>query len=232
MARVYRIHIVGCPRSGTTLALEAIANAFDVDGYSSNELIYAKAFEVPDGAHRVYCSKQPRDFLVMERLLPREPKLHFVFCLRDPRDVVVSRHRLEPDRYWTNLRIWRRALSVARAVWDHPRFVLLRYEEMARDPEGTQRYLQERLPFLEPTAPLREFAASARPSDQSLEALHSLRSIDPSSIGRWRRHLPRIAGQLERHGPITHELMGTPSGPRISRMSPVSSAPTLSTETT
>jgi len=207
MGAVFRIHIVGCPRSGTTLALEALVNAFDIDGCATREQIYPKAFEVPDDAYRVYCSKQPRDFLVMGRLLPREPKLHVVFLLRDPRDVVVSRHRLEPDRYWINLRVWRLALDAARAVRDHPRFVLLRYERMVRDPEGTQRYLQRRLPFLAPTAPLRDFARTARPSDQSLEALHALRPFDAGSIGRWREHLPRLAGQLERHGPVTDELI-------------------------
>jgi len=206
-AGVKRIHIVGCPRSGTTLTLESMVQSFDIDGWSSKELVYAKALAVPDSAHRVYCSKQPRDFLVMVRLLPLEPDLHVVFLLRDPRDVVASRHKLDPGRYWTNLRIWKRALAAARRVFDHPRFVLLRYEDLVRDPEGTQAELARRLPFLTPTGPMREFSARADPSNQSLEALHELRPIDDRSIGRWRRHKPRVAGQIRQHGPVSDELI-------------------------
>jgi hypothetical protein len=146
---VKRIHIVGCPRSGTTLALEAMANAFDIDGYASEERSFLTGLRKPDDELRIFLSKRPRDYPFAARLLPREPEMYFVFLLRDPRDAVVSRHALAPDRYWTHLAAWKRALRDARPVWDHPRFIVTRYEDLVGEPEATQRLLLERLPFLE-----------------------------------------------------------------------------------
>jgi len=47
----------------------------------------------------------------------------------------------------------------------------------------------------------------ASPAAESLKALGGLRPIDAESIGRWRQHLPRLAGQLSVHGPITRDLI-------------------------
>ena len=41
----------------------------------------------------------------------------------------------------------------------------------------------------------------------SLQALGSLRPIDRSSMGVWRQHLPRVAGQLRIHGSISDDLI-------------------------
>ncbi|MHC4847877.1 MAG: sulfotransferase family protein [Planctomycetota bacterium] len=204
---VKRIHIVGCPRSGTTLALEAMANAFDIDGYASEERSFLSGLRKPDDAHRVFLSKRPRDYPFAARLLPREPEMVFIFLLRDPRDVVVSRHALAPERYWTHLAAWKRAYRETRSVQSHPRFIELRYEDLVGDPDATERRLIERMPFLEPVQPLREFFRTARPSNQANEALHGLRPLETSSIGRWREHRPRMVAQLELHGPITDELI-------------------------
>jgi hypothetical protein len=40
-----------------------------------------------------------------------------------------------------------------------------------------------------------------------VKALGSVRAISADRIGNWRNHLPRVAGQLARHGPITAELV-------------------------
>jgi hypothetical protein len=36
--------------------------------------------------------------------------------------------------------------------------------------------------------------------------MSGVRPLDTSSIGAWRGHLPRVAGQLEQHGPIDEAL--------------------------
>src|SRR5712664_1119421 len=42
---------------------------------------------------------------------------------------------------------------------------------------------------------------------ESQQALGGLRPPDAASIGRWRAHKERLAGQLRIHGPITRELI-------------------------
>lgn len=204
---VKRIHIVGCARSGTTLALEAMANAFDIDGYAPEERSFLTGLRKPEDAFRIFLSKRPRDYVFAPRLLPREPEMYFVFLLRDPRDVIVSRHKLAPDRYWADLASWKYALEIARTVWEHPRFVVLRYEDLVRDPDRAEGDLLERIPPLERLRPLRDFFRTARPSEQSRQALHGVRPMETSSIGRWREHKPRVAAQLKLRGPITGELI-------------------------
>jgi hypothetical protein len=204
---VKRIHIVGCPRSGTTLAFEAIVNGFEIDGYASRERGILRSFRMPEDAHAIYCSKNPRDVLVAPSLLACEPDLYFVYLLRDPRDVVVSRHRQDPDRYWANLDVWRTRQRAAQRVWHHPRFVVVRYEDLVREPERVERLLLERMPFLVRKTPLRDFFRSATPSSQSDEALGGLRPLSETSIGAWRRHKPRLLAQMQRHGPLHEELI-------------------------
>jgi hypothetical protein len=94
-----------------------------------------------------------------------------------------------------------------RRLAKHRRFLLIRYEDLVRDPDRIQALLAARMRFLRPTARFSEFHHIASPSAKSLAALGGLRSIDTAGIGRWRRHLPRIAGQLVIHGPITRDLI-------------------------
>jgi hypothetical protein len=63
------------------------------------------------------------------------------------------------------------------------------------------------MPFLVRRADFADFHRHARPSEKTIEALGGVRPVDTSSIGAWRQHKPRLAGQLALHGPITRELI-------------------------
>src|SRR5262249_46349274 len=52
-----------------------------------------------------------------------------------------------------------------------------------------------------------EFHKYARPSPASVLAMGSLRPIDCESVGNWRNHLDRVAGQIRIHGPVTRDLI-------------------------
>ena len=202
-----RLHVVGCPRSGTTLALEAIVNAFIVTGHFPEERRVTWALAVPDVPGGVFCSKFPPDVLLARALLALEPDLHFLYLLRDPRDVIVSRHRRAPDRYWVNLRVWRAVDRAARALDGHPRFVTLRYETLVREPEIAQQHLVAALPFLRPRRGLARFHETARPSAQADQALGGLRPLAGDRIGAWRAQGARVAGQIARHGSLVADLV-------------------------
>ena len=128
-----RVHIVGPPRSGTTLMQALVVNCFDVDGKTvTEERLWRR---MPKG-ERVLVTKRPGEAPLAPMLLPLDRNLHFIFMLRDPRDTIVSRHGRTREKYWSNLRAWRQSYGAARKMRDHPRFVVVRYEDLVRDPDS------------------------------------------------------------------------------------------------
>ena len=199
-----RIHIVGVsPRTGTTLLAESMVACMKIDAFEPHEASVSRLRLGP----AVYLTKRPADLLAIGPRLRLDTDFHVLCLMRDPRDVIVSRHSKDRDRYWTSLRIWKQRLPIVRALSRHERFLVVRYEDLVANPDQLERRISERLPFLESVRPLSAFPAVAKPSAAALEALGGVRPLDANSIGTWRRHLPRVAGQLAQHGPITGELI-------------------------
>jgi hypothetical protein len=199
-----RIHIVGAgPRTGTTLLAECMIACFEIDAF--------EAHEAPLSRHRknvdIYLTKNPVDLNIVGPRLLVDQHLHVLAMLRDPRDVIASKHAHAPDRYWAPLRFWRRHVQIIRRLKWHRRFVLIRYEELVQKPDSVQKMLMCKMPFLKQKARFSEFHNYARPSPKSVRALGSLRPIDGDSIGNWRNHLARVAGQIRIHGPISRDLI-------------------------
>lgn len=200
-----RVHITGCaPRSGTTLLMELFRDCFEIEAFGRHEI---SVFVRPRPEPPLYCSKRPQDILFVRPLLRLDPQLWIVFLVRDPRDVVVSRHRLRPDQYWCHLGIWKQRYRIARSLWDHPRFVVVRYEDLARRPDAVQRHLEARMVFLRRKLAFSQWGGEKRVSERSERALGGVRPVSARSIGSWRDHPARIAGQLRRHGPIDRVLV-------------------------
>lgn len=199
-----RIHVVTyLARSGTTLLRAMMQYCFDIDGYSEQEI---SLLEQPDRNYRVFLSKRPREIGYTASVLDVDKHLWAVCLVRDPRDSIVSRHRKAPDKYWTNLRLWKEAVQQAQPILDHPRFITVRYEDMVADPDGFQAKLQEKLPFLKATHKFSEFHLLPDISDVVLELVGGRRPVSPKSVGSWRSHKPRIAAQLQMHGSISADL--------------------------
>lgn len=200
----YRIHIVGVSsRTGTTLLAECMTACFDIDAFEAHEAPLSSTR--PDS--RVYLTKNPRDIKIIEPALASNPRLHAVCMMRDPRDVVVSRHAEDPGRYWVPLRHWKDRVASIRRLRQHERFLLLRYEDLVRAPDRVQEFLGARMPFLTRTKPFSAFHRVAAPSALSLNALGGVRPIGADSIGRWRTHRERVAGQIRLYGPIADDLI-------------------------
>lgn len=199
-----RIHVTGLgPRTGTTLMAESMIACFAIDAFDDHE---AQVFKLRRDC-AVYLSKWPGAMISVRRRLRFDPHFHVILMLRDPRDVVTSRHRQDTVRYWAPLRLWKRNFRYARSILDHPRVIPVRYEDLVREPDTVQAEIARRLPFLRPTGVFTEFHRRAVPAATAVRALGGVRAFTADSIGKWRRHLPRLAGQLARHGPITTELV-------------------------
>lgn len=202
-----RIHITSYgPRTGTTLMMEMMIACFDIDLFHEHE---NTVFKKPRHSAKVYLTKSPAELRKADIMLRVMPNMYVIFMLRDPRDTVVSKHNIEPERYWSNLRFWKSFVSVncfAR-LQKHPRFIMVRYEDLVTEPDRIQRELIKRMPFLRKTADFSNYHKTCRPSKKSVTALNGVRAPSTESVGKWRQHIPRIAGQVARHGSIVEELI-------------------------
>lgn len=200
-----RIHITGAARSGTTLMLALMLNCFDIDGGVARE---TRLWRAPLRGRRVVLTKQPADERLSLFLSRFDPKLHIIYMLRDPREVIVSRHGTDPHRYWTNLRAWRKSLAAAQPSFGRTHVHVVRYEELVRDPDAVQRGLAAALPFLRIVRPFSQFHEVAELQNaQWRAAMGSIRPLGGDGAPSWRNHLPRLKGQLARHGDISQELI-------------------------
>jgi hypothetical protein len=199
-----RIHIVGLgPRTGTTLMAESMIACFDIDAFDDHE---SQLFTVRRNVE-TYLSKWPGDVRLVGPRLYLDRHFHVVCMVRDPRDVVTSRHGKDRQRYFAPLRVCKERFREFQSVLGYERFIPVRYEDLVNRPNDIQKSLGARLPFLRAKAEFGNFHLAASPSQGSIQALNGLRPIDSSSVGHWRQNLPRLAGQIARHGSISAELI-------------------------
>ncbi|MDA1068217.1 MAG: sulfotransferase [Verrucomicrobia bacterium] len=199
------IHIVGTgPRTGTTLLAEAMVACFEIDEHSSHE---DPVFRLPTTNPEIFLTKNPGDIVYVKPFLKILPNLFVICLIRDPRDAVVSKHGKDPDRYWGSMDNWKVYSKYWRNVRSHPRLITVRYEEFVSAPDLVQEALLKQLPFLKTKGPFSLYHEMAQPSSGSLDALRGVRPIAPVSVGIYKKHLPRIVGQLQLHGDITHDLV-------------------------
>lgn len=200
-----RIHVVGCgPRSGTTLITEMLIACFEIDLHTYHE---NSIFTWPWHWGHVFVTKKPRDVILVEEVLASMQNLHVIFMLRDPRDMIVSRHGRTPDKYWCGLEFWKAYKPFADRLRMHPRFITVRYEDLVTQPDTIQKQLMEQMPFLRKKTLFSQFNELAQPSKASELALGGTRTVSTDSIGNWRNHLPRVAGQIRIHGSLTKDLI-------------------------
>lgn len=198
-----RLHIVGCPRSGTTLLMEMASTCFQSSGYCAHEM---SIFKEPDEPYELYFSKKPSDIKIIQPILEADPGLYVIYLVRDPRAVIASRHRSLPGKYFCNLRAWRECDQAAQAIGQHPRFLSLRYEDLVADADATQATIMQAFGFLEKRHAFSEYHLHSQASGKSKNAMHGLRPVSQDKVAAWREQLPRIKEQMQRHGGLQEAL--------------------------
>ena len=199
------LHIVACsPRSGTTLLHEVMVTCFHTDKHYDHEIRF-NLVSAEDG--QVLITKRPKDTMYMPAVIDDDPELYVIYLLRDPRDVICSRHGKEKSLYYSNIRLYRELHGHAKRMYGHERFLEVRYEDFVRDPDATQLRIQERFGWLQKRHDFSAYHEHAQVSAKSVTAMHSVRPIAPTSVGRWTQHLGRIKGQQIIHGSLTPLLI-------------------------
>lgn len=185
-----RVHIVGCPRSGTTLMTELMRYAYQFAGAADHE---QTLFAPIPADLSPYLSKKPADTIRIGHAFEKDENLHVIALIRDPRAVITSKHWSHPDMYFVGFARWRHYADVIARYQNHPRYLLIRYEDLLHDPDGQQQRVNQHLPFLQ-----QERVFSAYP--EGVESLHNhaekalggVRPFDTSRINAWQEHLGRI----------------------------------------
>lgn len=199
------LHIVACsPRSGTTLLHEVMVTCFEVDKHYDHEIRF-NLVAGEDG--QTVITKRPKDTMYMPAVLDDDPELYVIYLLRDPRDVICSRHGKDKSMYYSNIRLWREMHAYARKMYDHERFLEIRYEDFVRDPDETQERIAAKFPWLEKKYDFSEYHEHARISAKSVTAMHGVRPIAATSVGVWTQHPGRVKGQQMIHGSLSPLLI-------------------------
>jgi len=197
------LHVVGCPRSGTTLLTEMMATCFRIDGSCDHE---ETIFKVSPNHVGIYLSKKPNDILWVDRIIDRDPDLYVIAMIRDPRAVICSIHQGHPGMYFCNYPVWKRAEKALARLTGHPRILLLRYEELVTEPDAVQKKIAEKFSFLQIQHPFSDFHLHARSGQKSVAALGGLRQVDRERIQGWVDHKPRLKEQVTRYPELLADL--------------------------
>ncbi len=199
------LHIVACsPRTGTTLLHEVMVTCFSVDKHYDHEI----RFHLVTGEDgQTVITKRPKDTMYMPAVLDDDQELYVIYLMRDPRDTICSRHGKDKSIYYSNIRLWRQMHGYARQMAGHERFLEVRYEDFVTDPDATQQTIMDQFPWLEKVHKFSEYHEYATVSEKSKTAMHSVRPIAPTSVGRWTQNPGRIKAQQMIHGSLTPELI-------------------------
>lgn len=199
-----RVHVVGCPRSGTTLMTELLRYAYDFAGAAGHE---RSLFDSIPQDESPYLTKKPADTIRIGKAFEGDDNLYVIALVRDPRAVITSVHWSHPDLYFVGFSRWKAYAEEIRRYTSHPRYLLVRYEDLLSDPDGQQQRITQMLPLLKKT---RDFSVYPEGIEElhehSEKALGGVRPFDTSRVDAWREHLGRIRAEYEAHPAFQFEL--------------------------
>jgi hypothetical protein len=191
------IFVQGCARSGNTLMRELCAAGFagaealplpQHRTECSFEFMLATLAKVREASRILVASRNRDASLAMDRhLLLAHPEVKVVWMLRHPFDVLTSYHASDPGRFYVSPERLITSLDLHEAFRHEPQVLTLHYEDVILRPLEAQNEIAAAF-ALEPSRSFPECHAHFTAGRKSVVALHSVRPLDASSIGRWRRN--------------------------------------------
>ena len=174
--------------------MELMWRCFEFSGRSEHEVAL---FEPIPAGETLYLTKKPPDTIRLARAFLADEQLFVIAMLRDPRSVVSSKHPKRADVYFSGFRRWRQYAEAIAHLEHHPRYLVIRYEDLIKDPDGVQSTICQRFPFLTQRGRFSDYPEGARVPERASQSLLGVRPFDPARILGWRDHLPRVKGQLQ-----------------------------------
>lgn len=219
------IAICGYPRSGSTMLYNMLR--WSVTGYSFTDRELSAVKALP-GMPWPAITKYPSDCFYREEIQAIDPAVRFVVTIRDPRSVLCSKHVSTGDIYkvsWDRTYFGGSASKPLRRVrrkpaghynahwglldWDAalealPDPVVVKYEDLVRDPEIVQGWLGEAL-GLDYRASFAGFHEADIPEKLAYQ-MNGVRPVETTRIDSWMDHPERIRQQFD-ECPALHEIV-------------------------
>jgi hypothetical protein len=186
--------------------MELMWQSYEFSGRHEHEI---SVFEPIPPGETLYLTKKPPDTRRLRRVFEADPNLYVIAMLRDPRAVITSRHESRLDVYFAGYLRWREYIDAIERLRDHPRFIVIRYEDLVMDPDAAQSRIGERFPFLQEKRKFSVYPKGADVPEVAAQSLNGVRPFDPSRVNGWRDHLPRVNGQLRDHPNMPNDLIST-----------------------
>ena len=197
------VHIVGCHRSGTTLMMELMAACYAFD----DRAVHERSLFDCGPRMGTYLSKKPPDTIRIGRIFEQDDRVFVIAMVRDPRAVITSRHPSRPDVFFSGFARWLDYIEEIERKREHPRWLVVRYEDLLRDPASVQSRIDARFGFLRRRGRFEQYPEGVDASDLAVESLNGIRPFDTERIDAWRDELPRVKGQLEAHPEMARHLI-------------------------
>ena len=181
--------VTGPPRSGTTMLILMMHSVNDCSVYSDHERhpLHPNKFTGIKNKYIVY--KHPYGYFEdfppkydYQELIDKGFKI--ISLIRNARDVLVSRHSLDPSKYWVPVKIWKRAAEQVIKHKNSKEVCIIRYEDLVTDPQ----YVMDKISkFLGCTCDktFNDFYNSDSAKLDKNKSLGKLRPIDTKSINKW-----------------------------------------------
>lgn len=123
-----------------------------------------------------------------------------ILVVRDPRDVYLSEHGKEPGQPFTrNLKFWINFAKHAISVEDHPRVLLVKYEDLVNDPDHIQNLIRDKF-GLSITKPFSKFhdGLEANPllTGHNIKELRGVRPPERGRASAWLNASPEQIAYL------------------------------------
>lgn len=196
-----RIFVMGCGRSGTWLLYWLLAQR--LDAYVLFEEVDVGRFARIRSKKRVHLLKRFHLSYQTAHAIPST--IAAVWMVRHPFDVLTSHHpETAPKPFHIDPERWNGEMDALEASLGRPNVMVVRYEDLVDDPQGTLARVSARL-ALAPHMRRTELSNSVVP-DHVRAAMHGLRPVVTTSVGRWRSE-PASVARLEAVMPLIHDRL-------------------------
>lgn len=185
-----RIFVMGCGRSGTWL-LTSIFSTFQSISIYPDEVHFALFGAAQCKTENLLLKRNERSYELVENIVE---EIGIAYIVRHPFDVLTSRNPTTNRKYHIQPWRWLGEMEALRYLIDtqRPNTKILRYEDLVSNPDEQQAEIGAFF-NLRIGASTAEIGITFNASPAAQSAMHGVRQIDSSSVGKYKQDPEKLA---------------------------------------